>query len=299
MRVVARRKLGVVLLIPRHVAPQIDGLRRALGFGNIERVPAHITLVPPINVAEHEVDEAIALARRSASAEHPIHVVLGPVDTFNPVTPVVYLRVSGPGVDAIKRLRDELDSGPLAQQLTHPFVPHVTLSDDATDREIDGALASLTHYVEHVALDAVTVLEQHDDDKLWRPIADAPLGAEVSTRTIGASPVTFSVTSYATYTGATMGRYKPLAVEAFVDGHTVGIAHGHVATDDVAWLDELVVIRESRATGIGAALARAFVDAARAADASEVRATRGATIAGFLVKLGFAVDRADEFVLAL
>jgi hypothetical protein len=30
-----------------------------------------------------------------------------------------------------------------------------------------------------------------------------------------------------------------------------------------------------------------------------VRATRGATIAGFLVQLGFAVDKADEFVLAL
>jgi 2'-5' RNA ligase len=293
-----RRKLGVVLLIPGHVAPQVDGLRRALGFVHVERVPPHITLVPPINVADDEVDAAIALARRVAEAERPLHVVLGPVDTFNPVTPVVFLRVSGPGLDGIKRLRDALDSAPLAQELSHPYVPHVTLSDDATDREIEGAIASLTHYVEHVVLDTITVLEQ-GDDQTWRPIADAALGAEPVTRTIGASPVTFAATAYPTWRGATMGRFRALSVEAFVDGHVVGIAHGHAAHEGVAWLDELVVIRETRGTGIGAELGRRFIDAARGAGATEIRATRGATVAGFLVQLGFAVDHADEFVLPL
>ena len=96
-----------------------------------------------------------------------------------------------------------------------------------------------------------------------------------------------------------MGRYRSLSVEAFVDGRVVGLAHGHFMPDGIAWLDELVVIRETRGTGIGAQLARAFVDAARAATATEVRAVRGATIAGFLVRFGFAVDKADEFSLPL
>lgn len=295
----SRRKLGVVLVIPRHIAPEIDGLRRALGVTTIERVPPHITLVPPINVAEDEVDDAIALARRVAADEQAIHVVVGPVGTFSPITPVLFLKVSGPGLDAIRRLRDELDAGPFAQELSYPYVPHVTISDDATDKEIDGAMASLTHYVEHLALDAVTVLEQSDEDKIWRPIADAPLGARTTTRTIGASPVTISVNTFSSWTGATMGRYRPLAAEAFVDERVVGVARGHVASEGVAWLDELVVIAETRGTGIGGALARAFVDAARDAGATEVRATRGATIAGFLARLGFAVESADEFMLPL
>ncbi len=287
-----------MLLIPRNLAPEIDGLRRATGFSKIESVPPHITLVPPINVADDEVDDAIALARHVAAAEQPLHVVLGPVGTFNPITPVVYLRVSGPGVDGIKRLRDGLDSGPLAQELSHPFVPHVTLSDDATDREIEGAIASLTHFVEHVVLDAVTVLEE-DDDRIWRPIADAPLTAQTTTRTVGANPVTITVTSLPTQAGSIMGRYRSLSVEAFVDGRVVGLARGHIAPGDLAWLDELVVIRETRSTGVGGMLARAFTDAARAAKATEIRAVRGATVAGFLVRLGFAVDAADEFRLEL
>jgi hypothetical protein len=59
------------------------------------------------------------------------------------------------------------------------------------------------------------------------------------------------------------------------------------------------VIRETRGTGIGAQMARAFVDAARDLKATEVRAVRGSTIAGFLVRFGFAVDKADEFSLQL
>ena len=293
-----RRKLGVALLIPRNLAPEIDGLRRALGAPDVTQVPPHITLVLPTNVRTEDVDDAIALVRDAATREQPIDVVLGPLETFYPVTPVLYLRVSGPGLDTITRLRDALDAGPLAQELVHPFVPHVTLNGEATDAQIAGAQASITHFVEHVHLDTITVLEQ-DDDKVWRPIADAGLGAEPATRTIGASPVTMAVTKYPTDAGSTMGRYRSVSVEAIVDGRVVGLAHGHYAPDGVAWLDELVVIRETRGTGIGAQLARAFVDAARDLKATEVRAVRGSTIAGFLVRFGFTVDKADEFSLQL
>ena len=294
-----RRRLGVALLIPRNLAPEIDGIRRALGTADRTQVPPHITLVVPTNVRDEEVDEAIALVRAAAEAESPIHVVLGPVETFSPLTPVVYLRVSGPGLDTIVGLRDALDAGPFAQELAHPFVPHVTLNGDATEAQIAGAMASINQFVEPVVIDAVTILEQDDDDKVWRPIADAPLGATPSTRTIGGSPVTMRVTKYPTHAGSTMGRYRSLSVEAFVDGRVVGLAHGHTAKDGIAWLDELVVIAETRGTGIGAQLARAFVDAARAVPCTEVRSVRGSTIAGFLVRFGFAVDKADEFSLLL
>ncbi len=294
-----RRRLGAVLLLPRNIANEVDGLRRALGVSPIERVPPHITLVPPINVREDEVDDALALARRVAG-DHPtrLHVTIGPVATFSPLTPVVYLSVNGPGLDAIRSIRDALDSGPLAQELSHHYVPHVTISDDATDKEIHGALASLTHYVEPIALDGITVLEQDDADKMWRPIADAPFGATTTTRTLGADRVTFAEHAHETLEAQTIGRYRPLAVEAIVAGHTVGVARGRVARGDVAWLDELVVHREHRGSGVGGGLARAFVDAVRARDVSEVRSARGATIAGFLVKLGFAPTDSQDYVLA-
>lgn len=295
-----RHRLGAVLLLPQQIASEIDGLRRALGVSPIERVPPHITLVPPVNVRDEDVDDAIALVRRVASDQTTrLHVTIGPVTTFSPVTPVVYLGVNGPDVDVIRRMRDELDSGPLAQKLTHPFVPHVTLSDEATDAEIHGALSSLTHYVEPVALDGITVLEQDDGDKMWRPIADAPFGAALATRTIGAERVGFAEHTHETLGAMAIGRYRPLVVEATIDGRTIGVARGRSAHGDVVWLDELVVQGEYRGTGVGGGLARAFVDAARERDATEVRSARGATIAGFLVRLGFEVVSADEFVLSL
>ncbi len=294
----SRHRLGVVVLLPRAIANEIDGLRRALGVSPIDRVPPHITLVPPINVVAEDVEEALALTRRVASEQATrLHVTIGPVTTFLPITPVLYLRVSGAGVEVIHRLRDELDMGPFAQEQSHPFVPHVTLSDDATDAEISGALACLTHYVEPIVLEGITVLEQDDDDKMWRPIADAPFAAGATTRTLGAERITFAPHVHETLTAMTIGRYRPLVIEAIVDGRTVGVARGRVARGDVAWLDELVVHAEQRGTGIGGGLARAFVEAARAKEANSVRSARGATIAGFLAKIGFVAQDEREFVL--
>lgn len=293
-----RHRLGAVLLLPRHIATEVDGLRRALGVSPIERVPPHITLVLPINVRDEDVDDALALTRRVA-AEQPmrLHITIGPIKTFAPVTPVVYLSVDGPGLDAIRSMRDALDTGPFAQELKHPYVPHVTLSDDASDAEIQGALASLTHYVEPITLDGITVLEQDEADRMWRPIADAPFGAEATTRTLGADRVTFAHHTHETLTAMTLGRYRPLVVEAIVGGRTVGVARGRAAADDVAWLDELVVQTDHRGTGIGGGLARAFVEAARAGGVTAGRAARGATIAGFLVKLGFVPTDSQDLVL--
>ncbi|MBA2608829.1 MAG: GNAT family N-acetyltransferase [Actinobacteria bacterium] len=292
-------RLGVVLLLPRHASTEIDGLRRALGVSPIERVPPHITLVPPINVAHDDLDNSVALVRRVASERAAkLHVVVGPVDTFHPVTPVIYLRVSGPGLDTIRALRDALDTGALAHELSHEYVPHVTLNDLATPEQIDGALASINHYIEPIALDGMTVLEQ-GDDKVWRPIADAPFGNEPVTRTIGADAVTIAVNEHQSEAASHVGRYRALVVEAFVDGRTVGIARGRVADGDVAWLDELVVVGEQRGSGVGGALIRAFIAAARAGAATELRAARGATIGGFLERVGFAQAATKDFVLGL
>jgi GNAT superfamily N-acetyltransferase len=220
------------------------------------------------------------------------------VATFHPITPVLYLSVTGPGVGAIGSMRDALDSGPLAHERTHDFVPHVTLNDLATPEQITGGLAALHQFVEPVALDGLTLLEQ-GDDKVWRPIADAPFGNVSSARTLGADRVTLAVNEHQSEAASHIGRYRPLIVEAFVDDRTVGIARGRVASGDVAWLDELVIVGEQRGTGVGGALARAFIAAARDREATELRAARGATIAGFLVRLGFEQSDTKDFVLTL
>jgi 2'-5' RNA ligase len=292
----ARHYVGVALLLPRPIARDLDAFRRGLGAPT-DRVPPHVTLLNGQYLSDAELDDAIAHVRAVAADTSNLHLVIGPAQTFHPLTPVVYLGVSGPGAEQIEPLRDALNTGVLALPAPeYPFVPHVTLSMDATPDQITGALAAVGHYREVAAIDAITMLELGDDET-WRPIADAAFGAATTSRTLGADAVTIAVTKYATHVGSTMGRYRPVSAEAFVDGRVVAIAHGRVASGAVAWLDELVVVAEQRGSGIGAALGRAFVDAARAAGATEVRSARGATVAGFLVKLGFVPEDAQEFVI--
>ena len=54
-----RVRLGVVLLVPPPVAGEIDGLRRAVGDGALGKVAPHVTLVPPVNVRDERLLDAV------------------------------------------------------------------------------------------------------------------------------------------------------------------------------------------------------------------------------------------------
>jgi 2'-5' RNA ligase len=169
---VPRRRLGVALLVPPPVATEIDGLRRALGDGALGRIPAHMTLVPPVNVQDAAMTDAVAVLRDAARSTGPIDVRIGPAATFAPVTPVVYLAVGG-DAEAVHVLRDLVFRPPLARSLTHPFVPHVTVADDLAPARIPSAVAALADFVVDVRIASVHLLEERRGH-VWEPIAEAP-----------------------------------------------------------------------------------------------------------------------------
>lgn len=166
----ARVRLGVALLLPPPLAGEVDGLRRALGDGSLGRIPAHLTLVPPVNVREDRLGEALAVMRRAAAATRPFTARLGPPDSFRPASPTVHLAV--PGDAPVQALRDRVFVDPLARPLTWPFVPHVTLAEEATDERIDAALAALVAFSVEVRFDCVHLLRE-GPGRVWAPIADA------------------------------------------------------------------------------------------------------------------------------
>src|SRR5713101_8326447 len=124
-----RLRLGVALVVPPPVGAEVDGLRRACGDGALGRIPPHCTLVPPVNLREDRISDALAHLRDAASTTRPFTVELGPADTFVPDSPVLYLAVGGDGLDALLDLRDRVFSEPLSRPVTWPFVPHVTLAE--------------------------------------------------------------------------------------------------------------------------------------------------------------------------
>lgn len=171
-----RRRLGAVLLLPADVAAEVDGLRRACGDRGLGRVPAHLTLVPPVNVREEDLPAALTRLRTAAaSAPADIEVTIGPPATFLPDNPVLYLQVGGPDLPAVHRLRQTVFAYPLERSLTWPFVPHVTIADTAEPERIGAALVALADYTAPVTFDRLHLLEE-DPGQVWHPLADCPLG---------------------------------------------------------------------------------------------------------------------------
>lgn len=162
----------MALLVPPPVNAEIDGLRRALGDGSLARIPAHLTLVPPVNVREDRLGEALAVLRRAAAATRPFTVTLGPPATFLPDNPTVHLAVAMADDSDVRAVRDRVFVDPLARPLTWPFVPHVTLADEAPPERIEAALVALADYRVDVELHRVHLLRE-GPGRIWTPIADA------------------------------------------------------------------------------------------------------------------------------
>lgn len=90
----AKVRLGVVLVVPPPLDREVDALRKALGDGTLGRVPAHLTLVPPVNVREDRLSDALHVLRQAGAVSRPITVSLGPPTTFLPSNPTLYLPVT-------------------------------------------------------------------------------------------------------------------------------------------------------------------------------------------------------------
>ena len=140
-----RRRVGVVLLLDPPVADEVQGLRRALGDTSLAAIGPHLTLVPPLNIAESRVGEVIGTLRMAAGAQPgPISLVLGPVLTFLPISPVLYLGIGASDeteLGALDRLRSTVLDGPLGRPQRWPWAPHVTVCDEVPDGAVDESAA--------------------------------------------------------------------------------------------------------------------------------------------------------------
>ena len=196
---VPRVRLGVALLVPAPWCHEIDGLRRGTGEAHLDRVPPHITLVPPVNVPVDEVPSALARLRDAASGLAPFGLRLGPPTSFAPVTPTLHLDVgddpAGPGGSvALRRLRDAVFVAPLRRSLTFDFAPHVTVRDELAPRLVEMGIEALSDYEVDVTFDRVHLLEEQrhgDARRRWVPVADVAFGPR---RVVGRGGVELELT---------------------------------------------------------------------------------------------------------
>ena len=252
----SRYRVGVVLLVPAPIDREIDALRRAVGDGTYGRVPAHLTLVPPVNVREDRFDDALALLREAAGATRPFTVELGAPTTFLPDNPVLYLPVTA-GADEVLAARDRVFKDPFARPLTWPFVPHVTMADEMSPERIVAAQEALAHYHVGITFDRFHLLEE-GQGRVWGPIADFPF-APPAVIGRGGIPVELTVTDRTdpSADGFLRHRRQPVTITARRDGQVVGVARGW-ADAQAAQLSEVVVADGEHDLGTDDHLVAAF-----------------------------------------
>ena len=289
-----RRRLGVVLLVPPPVAHEVDGLRRALGDGLLGRVPPHITLIPPVNVREEDVAGALASVRAAAASTGPLTVDLGPLETFLPVNPVVYLEVSGPSLPTLHALHSALLAGPFDRPLVHDFVPHVTVAEDIEEERIPAAMAALAGYRHTiVSLRYLHVLQEgHDDEdqRVWRPVAGVAFGPP-SVVGRGGLELVIEIHDRVPPDAGTLGAAREPADVVLVarrEDAVIGLLCGRVRGSK-SWLEWVEVDPAVEGEGVGTQLVAAFESVAAERGAKQVfaRAEPGDRAESFLAGRGW------------
>lgn len=185
-------------------------------------------------------------------------------------------------------LRDGVFTEPLARALTWPWVPHVTLADEAEPARIAAAVAALAGYEVDVLIDRVHLLRE-GPGRVWVPIADAPFAAPAVVG-CGGLPLELTVTDRPDPEALALvaGPGRPFAVTARRDGIVVGTAAGVAGPQEPSACGEagvemggeargeavltwLVVRPGERRRGIGSHLVAAVASAAADRGCSSIR----------------------------
>lgn len=175
-----RRRFAVALLVPPPVSHEVDVLRQALGDRQLGKIDPHITLVPPVNLREDDIADALAVVQAAARQSAPMDLTIGPVDTFSEASPVRFLAVE-PWAPVVE-LQRACWAGVLEREEKRPFHPHVTVDiDGGVTGGPDPAIEVLAGYRAEVLVDRVTVLENVDVDdpvlkRVWAPYVGYRLG---------------------------------------------------------------------------------------------------------------------------
>ena len=166
--------IGVAIALPEPWASELQDYRTALGDETATLIPTHITLVPPVDLTEDQIDAAEGHLEAAASSAEPFEIHLRGTGTFRPVSPVVFVTVVE-GISSCEQLADAVRRGPLEVDLRFPYHPHVTIAHHLDDATLDRAFGELAHF--ECSFDAVSFsLYVHDDDTGWVPTREFGLG---------------------------------------------------------------------------------------------------------------------------
>ena len=166
--------IGVSIAIPSPHAEMLQAKRASFGDPLAECIPTHVTLLPPTEVPQEELEAAVKHLEEVAAQGHPFPMVLRGTGTFRPTSPVVFVQVSG-GIADCELLEKAVRQGPLDRPLDFNYHPHVTIAHHVPDPNLDRAFTELSGFECAFEVEEFHLYE-HGDDGVWRPVRSFALG---------------------------------------------------------------------------------------------------------------------------
>lgn len=161
------RTIGVAVAIPEPWASELQNYRTSVGDTMAATIPTHITLLPPTEVSEDELEKIEVHLEESAGDVPAFEVHLRGTGTFRPVSPVVFVTLVE-GISQCEQLAHAVRRGPLAVDLAYPYHPHVTIAHDLADAQLDRAFDELAEFECQFAVDEFHLFV-HDPEHGWTP----------------------------------------------------------------------------------------------------------------------------------
>ncbi len=157
--------VGVALAIPEPHAAVLGGWRRRIGDPEADKIPPHVTLLPPTDVEADQLELVEKHLAEAATSVLPFSMRLSGTGSFRPVSQVVFVQVST-GIAECELLQQAVRRDPIVREVGFPYHPHVTVGHDVADEQLDRAYDGLRDFVAQFGIDRFTLYAQ-DEDGSW------------------------------------------------------------------------------------------------------------------------------------
>lgn len=166
--------IGVAIAIPEPYGSELQHHRASFGDPQAEAIPTHVTLLPPTEIHDADLQSVEDHLEWAAGGVQPFRMHLRGTATFRPISPVVFVAVAE-GISSCEVLAARVRSDTLAQELSFPYHPHVTVAHDVDESALDKAFESLADF--DCAFEVASFhLYSHGSDGVWRPFREFTLG---------------------------------------------------------------------------------------------------------------------------
>lgn len=176
---------ALVAYVKNELGRFVEELRREL-HPELEHLPAHITILPPRILAGGEA-EALAELERLCGDVPPFEVGMDGVESFQPLTPTIYLAVDQEAL-RLHELHERLNTAALDFYEEWPYMPHLTIVKLADESRIPPAMElarkrwSAYQGPRRTLVEELTFVREGECAGHWTDLAPVQLGRSLASK---------------------------------------------------------------------------------------------------------------------